>query len=179
MKNRVRRDPSEGDQDAAASLLPEVYDELRRLAGRYLNGTIGTLQPTALVHEAYLKCDAHRFRDRAHFKAVAATAMRQVLLDHVRRKRAQKRGDEPIQTCCNLDEVCATPVDLLALDDALQALAALDARKARVVELRVFSGMTIEETAAALEVSDTTVSKDWRFARAWLATQLTGEAPPA
>lgn len=178
--NRADGDPADDESadrgaDAggryAGELLEELYGRLRDLASRYLGGGAHTLQPTALVHEAYLKCAAGRYRGREHFHAVAATAMRQVLVDHARGQRAKKRGGSR-RTLYDLAEIGATPVDVVALDDALDELRQLDARKAAVVELRVFGGLTLAEAAAQLHVSTVTVSKDWRFARAWLATEL-------
>lgn len=158
-----------------------VYEELRELATAYLlqQPPGHTLQPTALVHEAYVRLSGNGGapRDRTHFLAVAARAMRQILVDHARRKTAQKRGgrghrvtlDDPAMIADDRD------VEVLALHEALEELAELDERKSRVVELRVFGGMTIDETAEALGVSGTTVSKDWRFARAWFARELEPE----
>ncbi len=153
-----------------------IYEELRRLAASALSGsrTSDSLQPTALVHEAYIKL-AHggEYRDRAHFMAVAATAMRQVLIDRARRNQAQKRDRREATVSTDLlDTGAETALDVLALDEALERLAGVDVRKARVVELRVFGGLTIEETAEQLGVSGVTVSTDWRFARAWLTREL-------
>jgi RNA polymerase sigma factor (TIGR02999 family) len=140
-----------------------------------------TLQPTALVHEAWLKIHkglrgGDGFQDRSHFLAVAARAMRQVLVNHARDRRAQKRGGGapklPLDQC--LDQVEQQTGDLVALSDLLERLAAEDPRQARIVELRVFGGLTIEEVAAALDLAPSTVKLDWRFARAWLQSQLHG-----
>lgn len=156
-----------------------VYDELRRLASRVRGGRAGdTLNTTALVHEAYLKlASAHevRLNDRAHFFALAARAMRQIVTDAARRRLADKRGGlDGVHV--TLDEAQhARPLsfsEVVALDDALDRLGALDARRARVVEQRVFAGLTMDETAAALGVSRPTVERDWRAARAWLAVEL-------
>lgn len=172
---------SRGDTAAAAEMLPCVYEELRQIAGQMIRQQSPghTLQPTALVHEAWLKIaraggDDVRFRGHAHFVAVAAKAMRQVLVNHARDRRAQKRGGDAARLA--LDE-CLTLVeagagDVVALDDALARLAALDARQAQVVEMRVFGGLSIEEVAEALGVGLTTVKADWRFARAWLRRAL-------
>jgi RNA polymerase sigma factor (TIGR02999 family) len=165
--------------ESAAELFGAVYGELRRLArallGRERPGH--TLQPTELVHDAFLRLvdqSAVRAADRAHFFGVSARAMRQILVDHARRRRAGKRGGSWLRV--TLDEGLGTPgVDLdelLALDEALEALAARDPRSARVVELRVFAGLTIEEIAAALNVSKRTVDGDWAFARLWIARAL-------
>lgn len=168
-----------GDAAAHAQLTELVYAELRGLAGRYLSRLPKnhTLWPTELVHEAFVRLVGAKgspWRDRAHFRAVCAVAMRGILADHVRRKRAAKRGggwervsltDAPAQG--------AAQFDVVALDDALRRLAAINARLVRVVECRFFAGMTIEETAAVLGVSRTTVDDDWRMARAWLSAELT------
>lgn len=161
--------------------LPAVYAELRALAASYFRGRGGhTLQPTALVHEAYLRLRKHEgaIVDRAHFFAVAATAMRQILTDHARRHRAQKRGGAD-QERVTLSNVAAfeSPIDLVELDQLLSRLAALDERQARLVELRFFAGLTEEEAAELLGVSLRTVQKDWRKARAWLVAELE-RAPP-
>ena len=169
-----------GDADALGSLLPLVYDELRRIAHRHLGGGRGseTIHTTALVHEAYLKLarSGSGASNRAHFFAIASTAMRQVLVDAARRRQALKRGGGAHAT--TLDEGHALAVDaradeVIALDEALGRLAALDARLARVVEMRFFGGMEIVEIAEALGVSDRTVKRDWRKARALLQAELT------
>jgi RNA polymerase sigma factor (TIGR02999 family) len=174
-----------GDEGAEAELMPVVYGELRRLAARAMRGERGdhTLQPTALVHEAYLRLAAGarpEWRDRVHFYAVAARTMRRVLVDHARRQRAARRGGGA-PTVTLADGAAASPpprpVDLLDLDDALEALARHDERKARVVEMRYFAGLTEAETADALGVSEPTVRLDARLARAWLYRRL--DAPPA
>jgi RNA polymerase sigma factor (TIGR02999 family) len=172
----------DGDAAAAGELLPLVYDELRAIAGQMMrSGRPGhTLQATALVHEAWLKidraADGIELRDRHHFLAVAATAMRQVLVNHARDRRAQKRGGDAVRVPLDdhLDAVERKAGSLVELDDVLQRFAAVRPRAARIVELRVFAGMTIEETALALGVSDSTVSEEWRFARVWLARELPG-----
>ncbi len=178
-------DLSRGDDDAAARLTPVVYDELRRMAASYLRmeRPDHTLQPTALVHEAFLKLvDQTRaeLNDRSHFCAVAAQAMRRILIDHARRCRAAKRSpDRPRVTLSEAD--AATPddataeVDLLRLDDALGRLAELNERQSRVVELRYFGGLTVDESASVLGVSARTVKGDWRVARAWLQRELRRE----
>ena len=170
---------SDGDQQSLDSLLPVVYQELRRLAAAYIrNEKPGqTLQPTALVHEAYLrlmKDRPERWQNRAHFCAIAAHSMRQILIERARARNAQKRwGDKARVT---LDEALVhggeQSVDLLALDSALERLAALDPEQARIVELRFFGGLTVEETAEALGVSPATVKRHWTVARAWLAREL-------
>jgi RNA polymerase sigma factor (TIGR02999 family) len=160
--------------------MPLVYDRLRQLARRHLARERAghTLQPTALVHEAYLRLAGHhriQWQDRGHFLALAATTMRRVLVSHARGRLAEKRGGGG--AALSLDDVPAPAVEraeeLVALDDALEALAAFDPRQARVVELRYFGGLTVEETAAALGVSPATVKLDWSLARAWLRRELT------
>lgn len=169
-----------GDASASGRLMELVYEELRRLAASYArNQRAGhTLQPTALVHEAFVKLvDAagSRFHDRAHFFAVAATAMRQILTDHVRRQRAVKRGGEAWNRV-TLDGLHASAseneIDLEALESALTKLSAFDPRKYRVVELRFFGGLSVEDVSRVMDVSKTTVESEWRAARAWLAAQL-------
>ena len=163
------------------ALLPVVYAELRKIAEAYMRrqGSAHTLQPTALLHEAYLKLIGaveHDYRDRAHFYAVAATVMRNILVDHARAKHAEKRGGGI--TIVPLKEYHASVsdgMDLLALDQALAALARLDERKARILELRVFGGLKVEEISEVLEVSVATVGRELRFASAWLRRELLGE----
>jgi RNA polymerase sigma-70 factor (ECF subfamily) len=172
---------SEGKQDVAPVLVPLVYNELRRLAEYHLRKERPdhTLQATALVHEAYLKLvdkpDA-RWQDRAHFFAVAAQAMRRVLMDHARARRGPKRAGA--QAAVTLDEARLKadepPLDLVALDLALERLTARDAQQGRVVELRFFGGLTIEETAEVLGISAATVKREWAMARAWLRRELQG-----
>lgn len=168
-----------GDRDAAGKLLPVVYQELRGLAGKYFRGQKSdhTLQPTALVHEAYLKLVDQtdpQWKDRAHFFAVAATAMRQILVDHAIARNALKRGGGRAKIALdeNLVGGPQPEFDPIALNEALNKLAAVDARKARVVELRFFSGLTVDEAAEILNVSKSTVEGDWRMARAWLSKEL-------
>ena len=172
---------SRGDEAAAAQLMPLVYDELRELAGRYLarggEGGASTLQPTAIVHEAFLRLVGHQKRDfegKTHFYAVAAVAMRHVLIDHVRgRKRAKRGGEWKRITLADGPHIStAGQLDLLALDEALTKLAELDERAARVVELRYFSGMTDRDIGEALGISERTVRNDWSMARAWLQCEL-------
>lgn len=176
----------DGDGSAAEALFPLVYAELRRLAGHYMahQGAAHTLQPTALVNEAYLKLvdvDAARLSDRAHFFRLAASAMRSVLVDHARGKGRAKRGGDRLRV--TLDQPLAGPApdgeghDLLDLDEALQRLADMDAQLATIVELRFFAGLGHTEIAAQLEVSTRTVERAWRVARAWLSNDL-GPAEP-
>lgn len=168
-----------GDRDAFDRLLPLVYDELRRIAGRQLQAERAghTLQTTALVHEAYMKLvDQSRidWRDRAHFLGISARAMRQILIDHARRRDAQKRGGDRERTSLS-NEGLGFEVDLeelLALDEALDRLDALDSRLRQVVECRFFAGMTEEEIAGRLGVTTRTVQRDWAKARAWLHSEL-------
>ena len=168
-----------GDSAALNKLLPHIYDELRRLAGHYLRRERPdhTLQPTALVHEAYLRLiDTNnvRWQNRAHFFGVAAKAMRHILVDYARSRQAAKRGGEV--RLVSLDEAAAVSAErsaeMVALDGALENLAAFDQRKSRVVELRYFGGMSVEETAEVLKVSPETVARDWRLARTWLLREL-------
>lgn len=167
-----------GDDGAAGALYDAVYGELRRLARRVrCSGTPETLNTTALVHEAYLKmADGGGYDDRAHFLGVAAKAMRHVVIDHVRRQRADKRGGgaEVLPLRETLVGEAADP-DLLALDEALTRFASVDERGARVIECRFFGGLTIDETAAALGISTPTVERDWRSARAWLVREFQRE----
>lgn len=170
-----------GDAEAREKLIPLVYCELRRLAGRSLRGERGdhTLQPTALVHEAYLKLIDQRrvrWRNRAHFFAVAAGLMRRILVDHARRRNAQKRGAGVARV--SADETAAVPwardVDVLDLDRALTELSGFDPEQGHVVEMRFFGGLSIEETAEALGRSKATVNRDWSMAKAWLHQRLAG-----
>ena len=172
-----------GDAEALKALVVEVYAELRRIAGGLLRDErVGhTLQPTALVHEAYMRLTGvreMRIENRRHFYGAAATAMRRILVDHARQRRAEKRGGPDIQRI-PLDEAINTPIDVRLdferLDEALEAFAAFAPEKAKVVELRYFVGLSIEETAEVLEVSPATVKRQWVFARAWLLHRLSGE----
>lgn len=169
----------DGDASARDAVVPLVYDELRRLAASYLRHERPnhTLQPTALVHEAYMKLVGQRdvqWQNRAHFMAVAAIVMRRLLVNHARDRAAVKRGDGVVVESLTVigDVAGQTPVDLLALDSALEQLAGLDARKVRVVELKFFGGLTNEEIAEAIGASVATVERDWSFARAWLFAAL-------
>lgn len=161
------------------ALLSEAYAELRRIAGAYMRRERPgqTLQPTALVHEAYVRLARQhpRFENRAHFCAIAARAMRQILVERARARHADKRGGGAIRITLDDQLGAAAPaaeVDLVAVDEALTRLAAIDQRQARIVELRFFAGLNVEETAAALELSPATVKRDWSVARAWLAREL-------
>jgi RNA polymerase sigma factor (TIGR02999 family) len=174
-----------GDRQALDDMVPLVYDELHRLASRYLaNERSGhTLQPTALIHEAYLRLIDQRqvdWQNRAHFIGVAASVMRRVLINHARGRLAAKRGGRREQVSLSLLEAggAGRDLDLIALEDALKRLGAMDERKARVVELRFFGGLTVEEVAEVLEGSRATVEREWSFARAWLFDAIEGGAAP-
>jgi RNA polymerase sigma factor (TIGR02999 family) len=170
----------QGDPSAAEQLLPLVYNELRKLAALHMahDQPGDTLNPTALVHEAYLRLvgveNDRRYHGRGHFFAAAATAMRHIRIDQARRKKTEKHGGK-LQRL-ELDEVAASNPDdeLLALDEALTRLAALDARKAQLVELRFFAGLTNDQAAAVLGISPTTADRDWAFTRAWLRDAVRG-----
>ncbi len=171
----------QGDAAALQELVPLVYRELRRLAHAQRRGEPPgeILQTTGLVHEAYLRIvDADRvpWQNRAHFFAIAARLMRQVLVDEARRRVAAKRGgaDRPLPLQDALDASPRRPRELVALDDALAALERVDARRAKVVELRYFGGLSVKETAEVLEVSADTVTRDWNRARVWLLIELGG-----
>jgi len=175
---RLLREWSAGEESAADRLLPVVYDELHRLASGYLRRerTGHTLQSTALVNEAWMKLAGQNatWQNRAHFLGVAAQAMRRILVDHARRKTAHKRGGADLRVTLADVGAPAAGVDLVQLDEALERLAALDARQARMVTMRFFAGLTVEETAEALGVSEKTVKRDWAAAKAWLRRELTG-----
>jgi RNA polymerase sigma factor (TIGR02999 family) len=170
---------SGGDSAARDKLVPLVYEELRRIARRCLAGQQPnhTLQSTALVHEAYLRLVGNssvQWNDRVHFFAVAAQLMRHILVDHARRKHTQKRGGASVTLL--LDESVASPkqqeLDVMVLDDALRGLAAIDERQCRLVELRYFAGLSIDETSRALEISPATVKREWATARLWLLREM-------
>jgi RNA polymerase sigma factor (TIGR02999 family) len=169
---------SAGDETALNELIPLVHAELRNLARRLMRGERGshTLQTTALVNEAYVRLvdlTRVRWQDRAHFFAMSARLMRRILVDHARSRAYVKRGGGSRRLTLD-DALLAIDrgADLVALDDALGALAAIDARKSEVVELRFFGGLTVDETAEALHVSPETVQRDWRFAKTWLLREL-------
>ncbi len=179
-------DWSNGDQTALGKLMPLVYDELRRLARHYMrNERAGqTLQTTALVHEAYLRLAGYKeikWQERAHFFAIAAQLMRRILVEHARARKRRKRGGDA-QTICldaktiSLVEDASASVDhfldMLALDEAMTRLEAIDSRKTRVVEMRFFAGMDNQEIAEVLKVTPNTVIRDWNFAEAWLRREL-------
>jgi len=172
-----------GDRDALDALVPLVYDELRSVARHYLQRERRdhTLQTTALVHEAYIRLVGQhlpQWQNRAHFFAVAAHLMRQILVDHARSRSAAKRGSTPYKITLDraLLALQQTDVDVVMLDDALKELAELDARQSRIVELRFFAGLTIEDTSEVLGISAATVSREWTTARAWLHREMSGSA---
>src|SRR5436190_15945421 len=174
---------SHGDDSALAELTPLVYEELRRLAHHFMEGQRPehTLQTTALVNEAYLRLADQtnpRWQNRAHFFAVAARAMRQILVNYARSNRAQKRGGGALKM--DLDEAALVSPEeskeIIDLHEALERLATLDSRKAQVVELKYFGGLNYDEMAEVLKISPVTVRRDWRFAKAWLYTQLHNKA---
>jgi RNA polymerase sigma factor (TIGR02999 family) len=171
----------EGDREALKALVPQVYEELRRVAHKYLRQARPghTLQTTALVHEAYLRLAQYReahFQNRSHFAATCALLMRQILTGYERTRRAAKRGAGAHNLTLDIAEARAKsrPTDLLALDDALEALARLDPQQSRIVELRFFGGLSIEETAEVLNLSPATVKRYWSTARVWLHRELSG-----
>jgi RNA polymerase sigma factor (TIGR02999 family) len=176
---RLLADWSKGDRQALEKLTPLVYDELRRLAARYLRQERAghTLQSTALVHEAYLKLVGQnnvRWQNRAHFFGIAAQMIRRILVDYARARKADKRGAGAERL--SLDEAIALPgspdLDLVALDDALDGLSQIDARQSRLVELRFFAGLTLEETAEVMQMSVATAKRDWVSAKAWLSREI-------
>jgi len=174
LANWANRDPAAREQ-----LVPIVYEELRRLAHHYMRGERAghTLQTTALVNEAYVRLaglDALQWRDRAHFFAMAATLMRRVLVDYARQRGRDKRG--PGVSVTSLDENAKAPeppIDVMALDEALERLVRVDPRQSRIVELRFFAGLSVEETAEVLGISRATVKRDWATAKLWLYNELT------
>jgi RNA polymerase sigma factor (TIGR02999 family) len=177
---------SNGDEAALEQLVPLVYPELRKLARRYMRkeNPGHTLQTSALINEAYLRLvdQQHvQWQDRGHFFAVATQVMRHILIDHARKYRYSKRGSGAQRV--PLDEVVVIgqerAVDLLALDDALTSLAKIDERKSKIVELRFFGGLSVEETAEVMKVSSVTVMREWRIAKAWLHREISGTAQPS
>ena len=176
---------SDGDAAALAELAPLVHSELHRLAHHYMAGERPghVLQTSALVNEAYLRLidwQKVRWQNRAHFFGISAQLMRRILVDHARERQAEKRGGDAVRVSLGdaADVVVDRDTDLVALDEALVALAALDPRKASVVEMRFFGGLSVEETAEVLEVSQETVMRDWRLAKAWLSRELSPRATP-
>jgi RNA polymerase sigma factor (TIGR02999 family) len=176
---------SDGDDDALERLMPLVEAELRRLAGAYMRRERRehTLQPTALVNEAFLKLTEARhvrWQDRAHFLGISARLMRRVLVDHARHRGYQKRGGGAQRVTLH-DGLAMSPdpaLDVVALDRALDELAKVDVRKSRTIELRFFGGLSVEETAEVLKVSPDTVKRDWRLAKLWLLRELEGQEQP-
>jgi RNA polymerase sigma factor (TIGR02999 family) len=175
----ILKDWGEGRRDSADVLLSLVYDELRRIARQYLRRERSdhTLQPTALVHEAYMKLidiSDVSWQDRAHFFAVASNVMRHILVDHARARATDKRGGEAqriaLEDAVKLSD--APDIDLLALDEAMKQLAEFDAQQSKIVELRFFGGLTIEETAHVLAISPATVKREWTMAKAWLFRKI-------
>lgn len=180
---RLLVDWSSGNEAALESLMPLVYDELRQMARRYMRRQDSghTFQTTDLIHEAYLKLDGNEqnWENRAHFYGVAAQAMRHILVDYARRKNRDKRGGAERKITFEENAfISAGPSDeIVALDDALIELARLDDRKARVVVLKFFGGLTVEEIARVLKISPVTVKRDWRFSRNWLLRELSKTSP--
>jgi RNA polymerase sigma factor (TIGR02999 family) len=177
----ILQDWSDGNRDALDALMPLVYGELHRQASRYLNRERPdhTLQTTALINEAYLRLVDQKevkWQNRAHFFAIAAQAMRRILVDHARTKHREKRGGDAEKVSLTDAGMAVSGetinVDLIALDDALNKLARMDEQKARIVELRYFSGLSVKETAAVMEVSTDTVERHWTMAKAWLLREL-------
>ncbi len=172
-----------GDKEALDQLMPVVYDELRRQAARYLRREQpgNTLQTTALIHEAYVRLVDQRnvqWQNRAHFFGIAAQLMRRILVDHARAKKRVKRGGSDVRVSL-ADATVAVKgqdLDVVALDEALERLAQIDEQQSRVVELRFFSGLTVEETAEVMGISKATVKRDWSMAKAWLHRELSGDA---
>ena len=171
-----------GNKESLDQLMPIVYDELRRQAARYLRREQAghTLQTTALIHEAYVRLVDQRnmqWQNRAHFFGIAAQMMRRILVDHARSKKRVKRGGSEIRV--SLDDVNVAArgqdLDVVALDEALDRLAQIDEQQSRVVELRFFSGLSVEETAEVMGISKSTVKRDWSMAKAWLHRELSGE----
>jgi RNA polymerase sigma factor (TIGR02999 family) len=171
-----------GDKESLDKLMPVVYDELRRQAARYLRREQPghTLQTTALIHEAYVRLVDQRnvqWQNRAHFFGIAAQMMRRILVDHARTKKRAKRGGSDIKV--SLDDatvaVKGQDLDVVALDEALERMAEIDEQQSRVVELRFFSGLTVEETAEVMGISPATVKRDWSMAKAWLHRELSGD----
>lgn len=174
---RLLNEMSAGDETSPDKLLEIVYDDLRRLAGAYMQNERSdhTLQATALVHEAYMRLVDWKnvsWQNRAQFFSVAAQVMRKVLIDHARARNSQKRSAQKLV----LDEAISLPdrrpIDLIALEDSLQALEKLDPRQAKIVELRFFGGLSIEETAYVLKIGESTVRREWTFAKAWFQREL-------
>ncbi|HEX7288671.1 MAG TPA: sigma-70 family RNA polymerase sigma factor [Candidatus Angelobacter sp.] len=167
-----------GDQEALQTLIPLIYKELHDLAHYYLRGERGghTLQTTALVHEAYLRLaqqEPFHAENRAHFAAISAKLMRQVLVDYARSHRAAKRGEEfKVELAEDMDVARSQPADVVALNDCLNELEKIDPQQARIVELRFFGGLSMDETSALLGISPSTIGRDWNMAKAWLSREM-------
>lgn len=170
---------SNGNKNAVNELLPIVYNELRKISSKYLHDEYRnhTLQTTELVHEAYIKLVGGQeinWQNRAHFFGIAANSMRQILVDYARKRNSQKRGEG--KTHVSLDDaedmIFSSEEDIIALDEALKKLEAIEERSSKIVELRYFSGLTIEETANVLNISPATAKRDWNFAKAWLYREI-------
>ena len=181
---QVLRQLSAGRGEGFDEIFPLIYRELRRQAARSLRRERNnhSLQPTALVHEAFLRLQEQRsvrWQNRSHFLAVAAQAMRRVLIDHARARRRLKRGGENshVTLCEGIAAEESRSVDVLALDQALERLSTVDPRQGRIVELRYFAGLSVEETAEVLKLSPATVKREWAMAKAWLHAELTGSEP--
>jgi RNA polymerase sigma factor (TIGR02999 family) len=177
---KLLKDMSAGDETSPDKLLEIVYNDLRRLAGAYMQNerTDHTLQATALVHEAYMRLVDWKnvsWQNRAHFFSVAAEVMRKVLIDHARARQSQKRGGQKLVLDESISIPDKRPINLIALDEALHSLETLDPRQAKIVELRFFGGLSIEETAYVLNVSESTVRREWAFAKAWFQRELAGD----
>ena len=179
---RLLRAAGQGDEASATRLMPQVYAELRAIAGDFFRRQSPghTLQPTALVHEAFLRLvdqPSSDWKDRTHFLGIAAQLMRRILIDHARSHHYAKRGGGAVRV--SLDEAAAVTearaAELLAVDEVLEKLTAMDARKGRIVELRFFGGLSLEETAEVMGISSPTVQREWRAAKAWLHRMLTDE----
>lgn len=177
---RLLHEAGAGSHDAVGKLLPRVYDELRYLASSYLvrERSDHTLQPTALVHEAYMRLIGQRtigWKDKAQFLGAAATVMRRILVDHARARKAKKRGGGRSKTPLDLAVAAfeERAFDLVALDEAMERLAALDMRKSRIVELRFFGGLSVQETSRVIDVPLRTVEREWALAKAWLRGEIT------
>jgi RNA polymerase sigma factor (TIGR02999 family) len=177
--SQLLRSWSEGDQTALDTLVPLVYNELHRLAHHYMQheGRDHVLQTTAVIHETFLRLTRSKptdVQDRAHFFGICSRLMRQILVDFARNRQSQKRAGETVRLESEGRErpAVSRDIDLVALDDALTSLSRMDARKGKIVELRFFGGLSVEETAEVLKVSAETVTRDWRLARAWLLKEM-------
>lgn len=177
---RLLNDYSSGNRDVLSDILPLVYDELRKISSKYLRDEYRnhTFQTTELVHEAFIKLTGSEnisWQSRAHFFGIAAQSMRQILVDHARKRKAKKRGEGKVNI--SLDEILElsdqSDEQIIALDEALKKLESIEERSSKIVELRFFSGLTIDETAEVLNISPATAKRDWNFAKAWLYREIT------